>query len=128
MTRARRRTTPRVRAPAPHTPAPQINIDEGWLKSRNSSGWIVEDFVKFPEGMDGFGACTTDSAPVDTRHPSVGLCSPLRARAADCAAPPHPTAAPFAAGAWVHSQELSPGSGQYFKYGLYSCRGTCQCR
>ena len=30
-------------------------------------------------------------------------------------------------GAWVHAQEVSPGSGQYMNYGLYSCRGTCQC-
>jgi hypothetical protein len=30
-------------------------------------------------------------------------------------------------GDWVHSQETYPGSGQYMKYGLYSCRGTCQC-
>jgi hypothetical protein len=30
-------------------------------------------------------------------------------------------------GDWIHSQETYPGSGQYMKYGLYSCRGTCQC-
>ena len=32
-----------------------------------------------------------------------------------------------ALGAWVRAQETSPGSGQYLQYGLYSCRGTCQC-
>lgn len=30
-------------------------------------------------------------------------------------------------GAWVHAQETSPGSGQFLRYGLYTCRGTCQC-
>ena len=30
-------------------------------------------------------------------------------------------------GDWIHAQETYPGSGQYMKYGLYSCRGTCQC-
>jgi hypothetical protein len=30
-------------------------------------------------------------------------------------------------GDWVHAQETYPGSGEYMKYGLYSCRGTCQC-
>jgi len=30
-------------------------------------------------------------------------------------------------GDWIHSQETYPGSGEYMKYGLYSCRGTCQC-
>jgi alpha-galactosidase len=32
-----------------------------------------------------------------------------------------------ALGEWVHSLETSPGSGKYMKYGLYTCRGTCQC-
>ena len=30
-------------------------------------------------------------------------------------------------GDWVHAQEITPGSGRYLKYGLYSCRGSCQC-
>lgn len=30
-------------------------------------------------------------------------------------------------GDWITSQELYPGASQYFEYGLYSCRGTCQC-
>jgi alpha-galactosidase len=30
-------------------------------------------------------------------------------------------------GEWVHAQETSPGSGEYMRYGLYTCRGTCQC-
>ena len=30
-------------------------------------------------------------------------------------------------GSWIKSQETSPGSGQYLQYGLYSCRGSCQC-
>ena len=28
-------------------------------------------------------------------------------------------------GDWVRAQERAPG--KFFKYGLYSCRGTCQC-
>jgi len=32
-----------------------INVDEGWLQSRAPNGTIVEDFVKFPSGMKGFG-------------------------------------------------------------------------
>lgn len=30
-------------------------------------------------------------------------------------------------GSWVRAQETAPGSGEYMRYGLYSCRGTCQC-
>lgn len=30
-------------------------------------------------------------------------------------------------GSWIHAQETAPGSGQHMKYGLYTCRGTCQC-
>ena len=30
-------------------------------------------------------------------------------------------------GDWIHAQETSPGSGEYLRYGLYTCRGTCQC-
>ena len=30
-------------------------------------------------------------------------------------------------GDWVHAQETAPGSGVFMKYGLYTCRGTCQC-
>ena len=30
-------------------------------------------------------------------------------------------------GAWVKAQETAPGSGVRMRYGLYSCRGTCQC-
>lgn len=30
-------------------------------------------------------------------------------------------------GEWIHGQETSPGSGDYLRYGLYTCRGTCQC-
>ena len=32
-----------------------INVDEGWLESRNATGQIVENRTKFPEGMKGFG-------------------------------------------------------------------------
>ena len=32
-----------------------------------------------------------------------------------------------ALGDWIKAQETAPGSGQYMRYGLYSCRGTCQC-
>ena len=32
-----------------------------------------------------------------------------------------------ALGAYVRSLETAPGSGEYLQYGLYSCRGTCQC-
>ena len=31
-----------------------------------------------------------------------------------------------ALGEWIHSQEV-PGKGKVMKYGLYTCRGTCQC-
>jgi alpha-galactosidase len=57
-------------------------VDEGWLKSRAANGSIVEDFVKFPSGMKGFGD-------------------------------------------WVHSQCFADN--QCMKYGLYTCRGSCQC-
>eukprot|EP00038_Savillea_parva_P025951 m.50314 g.50314 ORF g.50314 m.50314 type:complete len:571 (+) comp7229_c0_seq2:61-1773(+) len=30
-------------------------------------------------------------------------------------------------GDWIKSQETFPGSGKKMRYGLYSCRGTCQC-
>ena len=30
-------------------------------------------------------------------------------------------------GDWIKSQETFPGSGEMMRYGLYSCRGTCQC-
>ena len=30
-------------------------------------------------------------------------------------------------GDWVKAQETAPGSGVRMRYGLYSCRGTCQC-
>ena len=30
-------------------------------------------------------------------------------------------------GDWVKAQETYPGSGDHFHYGLYTCRGTCQC-
>ena len=30
-------------------------------------------------------------------------------------------------GDWIKAQETYPGSAQYMQYGLYSCRGTCQC-
>lgn len=30
-------------------------------------------------------------------------------------------------GEWIKQQETYPGSGKYMRYGLYSCRGTCQC-
>lgn len=32
-----------------------------------------------------------------------------------------------ALGTWITSQETYPGSNEYMHYGLYSCRGTCQC-
>jgi alpha-galactosidase len=32
-----------------------------------------------------------------------------------------------ALGDWIKAQETYPGSGEYMHYGLYSCRGTCQC-
>jgi alpha-galactosidase len=32
-----------------------------------------------------------------------------------------------ALGTWVRSQATHPGSADRMKYGLYSCRGTCQC-
>ena len=31
-----------------------------------------------------------------------------------------------ALGEWIHDQEV-PGKGKIMKYGLYTCRGTCQC-
>jgi len=31
-----------------------------------------------------------------------------------------------ALGAWIHDQEV-PGRGKVMRYGLYTCRGTCQC-
>jgi hypothetical protein len=31
----------------------------------------------------------------------------------------------LAFGQWIHQQEYAPG--QFMKYGLYTCRGTCQC-
>ena len=31
-----------------------------------------------------------------------------------------------ALGEWIHNQEV-PGKGKIMKYGLYTCRGTCQC-
>jgi alpha-galactosidase len=33
----------------------RINIDEGWLLGRNSSGMMYEDLDKFPSGMKGLG-------------------------------------------------------------------------
>ena len=30
-------------------------------------------------------------------------------------------------GDWIKAQETYPGSGDFMHYGLYSCRGTCQC-
>ena len=32
-----------------------VNVDEGWLKDRDSNGNIVEDRVKFPSGMKALG-------------------------------------------------------------------------
>jgi alpha-galactosidase len=62
----------------------QINVDEGWLKTRNSTtGELIEDRVKFPSGMKALGD-------------------------------------------WIHDQVV-PGKGKIMKYGLYTCRGTCQC-
>lgn len=31
-----------------------------------------------------------------------------------------------ALGDWIHTQSV-PGKGKVMKYGLYTCRGTCQC-
>jgi len=53
-----------------------VNVDEGWLKSRDSTGAMVYDTQKFPSGMKALGD-------------------------------------------YIHSKGL--------KYGLYTCRGTCQC-
>ena len=30
-------------------------------------------------------------------------------------------------GDYIKAQETFPGSGEFMHYGLYSCRGTCQC-
>ena len=60
-----------------------VNVDEGWLKGRDSAGNIVSDPVKFPSGMKALGD-------------------------------------------WIHDQVV-PGKGKIMKYGLYTCRGTCQC-
>ena len=40
------------------------------------------------------------------------------------AAPDHPRR--HLTGEWIHEQEV-PGKGKIMKYGLYTCRGTCQC-
>ena len=40
------------------------------------------------------------------------------------AAPDHPRR--HLTGEWIHAQEV-PGKGKIMKYGLYTCRGTCQC-
>ena len=62
----------------------QINVDEGWLKGRNSSGQMYEDLDKFPSGMKALGD-------------------------------------------WIKAQPTYAGSSETMRYGLYSCRGTCQC-
>ena len=61
-----------------------VNVDEGWLLSRNkTTGELIEDRAKFPSGMKALGS-------------------------------------------WIHNQNV-PGKGKIMKYGLYTCRGTCQC-
>ena len=45
-----------------------------------------------------------------------------------CSALPLPSHPDLKAlGDFIHAQETAPGSGEYMRYGLYSCRGTCQC-
>jgi hypothetical protein len=39
-----------------------INVDEGWLKGRNSAGVIMEDFEKFPSGMAALGSWVNGQA------------------------------------------------------------------
>jgi alpha-galactosidase len=52
----------------------QINIDEGWLKGRNASGMIYEDFEKFPSGMKELGTwIKAQVAPKSGKNMRYGL-------------------------------------------------------
>ena len=108
-----------------------VDVDEGWLKGRNAAGQMYEDTDKFPSGMKVCVAMSVRRCISPVRWRSVPLCLSLpRALwtfhlTSPCPCPSHPELK--ALGDFIHAQETSPGSGQYMKYGLYSCRGTCQC-
>lgn len=92
----------------------QVNIDAGWLKGRFPNGTIYEDLELFPSGY--VRVCPCQIALFSKGYGCVDatVAEVCGGRMAGL-------------GSWIKSQETAPGSGRRMRYGLYSCRGSCQC-
>jgi hypothetical protein len=109
-----------------------INIDEGWFKGRSPNGTAHQTL---------HARCFCIVSKVQFAHVLIGVPNfaiarvcPLRAGGLTL-----PVAGTMvedfekfpsgmkAMGDFIKSQEIAPGTGHKMHYGLYSCRGTCQC-